>query len=131
MTELPRLAALDPVARALQRISEALGVKWLEQIIQRVHLEGAQCKPVVGGHKHDDGNRSGFELLEHPESVQLGHLHVQKNQVGPLLSDGGHRLASVRALANDLQVGLLLKQLADSFPRQGFVVNNQHLDFHS
>ena len=51
--ELTGLPLLHAIAGVFQRLLETLAVERLQQIIQRVHLEGAQREPVVGRHEND------------------------------------------------------------------------------
>ena len=109
MAEFAGLLALDSIAGALQGILETLAVERLKQIIQGVHLEGAQGELDVGRHENDGGHGRAVEPFQHAEAVQFRHLHVEKDQIGFLSADRGHCLAAVGALASDFDVGFLLQ----------------------
>ena len=97
-----------------------------------MNFKGAQREFIVRGDKHDDRPRTnGFR---HAEAVQLRHLHVQKNQVGRVVLNHGHRRASVGTVADDFNFRFQLQQLAQAVARKRFVIHDQranffHLDF--
>jgi hypothetical protein len=77
-----------------QRRAEAVVVERLEQVVERVHLEGAQRVLVVGGDEHDDRHRARSDRLHHVEAAHLRHVHVQEHDVGPRAR---HQLLGLRA----------------------------------
>ena len=94
-----------------------------------MHLEGTQGELVVGRHENDRGHGLSIDLFQHTEAVQLRHLHVQENQIGFVPSDGGERISPVSAFAEDIDIRLLVEQLANPLSRQRFVVDNQRPNF--
>ena len=81
--ELPdrqRLAPPEPFARPLQRGGQTLGAERLQQVVDGVHVEGAQRVLIVGGDEHHGDVAA--DQLEHLEPVELRHLHVEQQQVG-------------------------------------------------
>src|SRR5215212_4426908 len=68
-------------ARAGEGVVEPLSLERLEQIVERVDLEGAQRVLVEGGHEHHRGHPLGAHFGDHPEAVEVGHLDVEKDQV--------------------------------------------------
>ena len=79
--QIASLLLTDPLARALQRRAEALVVERLQQVVQRMRLEGAQGELVVGGHEDHHGHTTDADRLQHVEAVDLGHLNVQEEQI--------------------------------------------------
>src|SRR5262249_24735607 len=85
-----RLLSVWPISNLrlcpIDRSFEAFPVKRFQQIVHRMHVKGAQSIAVKRGHKYDDRKPAGagfaLQVLEDPESIQAGHLHVQKDQVG-------------------------------------------------
>ncbi len=96
-------------------------------------LEGAQSKLVMRRDKDDHRHRLRAERLQDPKAIQFRHLDIKKNKVGRLLLYGLHRLASIRTLADQLDLGLVSQQLVQTPPRQRFVIDDQgsHLHFSS
>ena len=75
-----REAALaQPRLGSLQRALEAIGAEWLQQVIDRMRVEGAHRVLVVGGDENDGG--TGLDQLQHFEAVELRHLDVEEEQV--------------------------------------------------
>ena len=104
----PRRAAARRLAQSLactgSGSGEPLGIERLQQVVDRVHLEGTQRVLVVGGREHDcDVTPYQFDDLE---AVQLGHLHVEEQHVRPEVGDRLHGLEPVRTLGNDLDAGI-------------------------
>ena len=92
------LPAFHLVLGPLEGFLEAFPVEGLQQVIEGVHLEGAQGVVVVGG--------ASVHSAQHGEAVHLGHLHVEEQQVRRVLLDGGHSLAPIGALADNLDVAV-------------------------
>ena len=88
--------------RAFQGTLETLGAEGLEQVIHGVGVEGAHRVLVVCGDEDDDGGLRGLDQFEHLEAIQLGHLHVEKEQVRAVFSDGLDRLETVGTFGHHL-----------------------------
>ena len=116
------LLRADAGARAIERLGEALGAERLQQVVDRVHLERADGVAVVGGDEND-GDVAADEL-EHVEPVELRHLDVEHQQIGLQLGRCFHRLESVRALGDDLDVGVVGQPLAKNPARERFVIDD-------
>src|SRR5262249_4700627 len=56
---------------------------------------------------------------------ELGHLHVEEQQVGLVLGDRFYRLQSVLAFGDDFDFCVRAEQFAQHLARQLFVVNDQ------
>jgi len=92
------------LARAAQRLREALIVDGFEQVVERVDVEGPDRVLIEGGHENDVWCALRVQARDHIEPRHLGHLHVQKHQVGRQLADGRDRLAAVGALPDHRNV---------------------------
>ena len=88
--------------RAFQGTLETLGAEGLEQVIHGVGVEGAHRVLVVGGDEDDHGRLRGLDQFEHFEAIELGHLHVEKEQVRAGFGDGLDRLETVGAFGHHL-----------------------------
>ena len=76
------------------------------------------------------GRSCGVQAREHAEAVEARHLHVEQDQVGLLLGDRLDRLEAVAALADDLDVRLVLQPVAHPLAGQRLVVHDQSPDLH-
>jgi hypothetical protein len=94
-----------------------------------VHLEGADRMVGVGGDEHRRRRPRGTELLEQVEAVDLRHLDVEEEYVGPRARD---RLDSLgpAALADDLDLGIGGEQQAHDLARERLVVDDEDLEAH-
>ena len=118
-------------ARMVEGFAEALLVDRLQQVVERMHLEGAHGVTVVGGDKN--GQRQSALLLQrlhYAEAVDFGHLDVEEDQVWLLALDSGDGRAAVTALGHDFQVGFFLQQAAQTPAGKGFVVAKQYSNRH-
>ena len=118
------VASPDPLAHAIDRGGEAVGAERLQQVVDGVHVEGADGVLIERGHEHD--GHVAADQLQHLEAVELRHLHVEDQQVRPQVRHGLHRFESVRALGDDVDAGHARQVLADHGARQLLVVHDGH-----
>ena len=82
----------------------------------------------VDGGDHDDRNiaqlRIVVDLLEHLETVHLGHQHVEQNQVDIVAREDIHRLGAVLRLHN-ITIALTLQPLYQQVTIVFVVIGNQ------
>ena len=102
---------------------EALGAERLEQVVRRVHLEGAQGVPVVGGDEHH--GRARIQQLQHLEAVQPGHLDIQEQQVRRLLRGRPDGLEAIPAGGQHLDLRMAGQVLQEQGAGQVLVVRQQ------
>jgi hypothetical protein len=120
--------ASDPHARPCQCLGQALGAERFQQVVDRMDLERFDRVLVIGG--DEDDRDLAPEQLQHVKAVQLRHLNVEEDQIRLLLRDRFHRLETVAALCDDVDVRVRCEQLAQQHPRQRFIVNNDHPQWH-
>ena len=118
----------EPLHRLVARLQEVGIADGLEQVIQRVDAEPVNGILVEGGGEHDArvlGNH-----LAQLQSVQLGHLYVEEQQVHRRLADTVQGVGSIGVLAAQFQEWYLLHIAREQFHCQRFVVNDGTLDNH-
>jgi hypothetical protein len=113
-------------ARAIDHRRESFRGEWLEQIIQRSHLECLERVLVEGRDEHDVGHRLDANRVDHAEAVELRHLDVEKHELGLELGDALDGLDAGLCLADDLDVGVLGDVAAHLCPGGRFVVGDQN-----
>src|SRR5204863_6732057 len=86
--DLAAVLPLDLLARALERIAEAIAIERLQEVIERPHLEGAKRVLIVRRYEDDQRHLLGADGLNHLEAVHLRHLDVEEHEVGRQLDDG-------------------------------------------
>src|SRR5262245_16345557 len=69
---------------------------------------------------------SNLQGFDHAETVQTGHLHVQKNQIGTLRLDQSYGLQPRARLAGDLEILFSGQEAADLTARRVLVVHNHN-----
>jgi hypothetical protein len=104
---------------------EALVAERLEQVVERPRVEGPQRVLVEGGDEDDHRHAGDADLAHHREAVHLGHLHVEQHEVGRVRADRRDGLASVRALAHQRDVGIVVQQPAHPRAGQRLVVDDE------
>jgi hypothetical protein len=119
------------LARAAEGFAKALIGDGLEEIVESVHLEGAEGVPIVRGDEHELGHigRSrGGDALYNVEAVDAGHLHVQKDEIRVVLLDRGDGGFAAVRFSDDLHAGLGAQQAQDFATRRGFVIDDENLE---
>ena len=114
-------------ARAFERGSQAFGPDRLDEVIDRGRFEGRQRVCVVGGAEHHRG--AWFEGGQMPrgfQPVDAGHRDIQQHEVRMVLRAGMQGFAPVAGFGDQFDAGLFGEQVAQAFPRERFVVGNQH-----
>ncbi len=119
------LALGDAQARQLQRFGETFRPKRLEQIVHRMHFEGAQCVIVMGGREHDAGGIAADEL-QYFETVQFRHLNIQKQQVRLQFVRRLHRLQTIGAFGHHPHVAMVLQIFPDQRASRSLIVDYHH-----
>ena len=104
---------------------KAATVEGLEQIIERVNLEGSQRIVVVSGDEDDQRHLTCRDRAERGEAIHFGHLHVEEDERGPLFIDRRDRFTTVGAFADHLHVRVAREHTAYAPTRQRLVVHDQ------
>jgi len=80
---------VDHFFGALQGFSYAGFVEGLQDVVNRVYVEGLDGVVVEGGGENDlwDAEFALQEFFDYAEAVQAGHLHVEEDQVGFVFFD--------------------------------------------
>jgi hypothetical protein len=67
-------------------------------------------------------------MREHVETIHLGHLDVEKDQIGRKGVDRLDCFTAVSTLVENFDLRIFLQQQTEIAPRERFVVDNQRLD---
>jgi hypothetical protein len=103
---------------------EACIVEGLEEIVEGSGFEGAKGVLIVGSDEDDGGRDIVAEEFEHVEAVALGHLNVEKEEVGLELADEGGGFDAGAALGQDFDRGVAAQEDGEIASGEGFVVND-------
>ncbi len=124
------LAGTQPGLGPRQRLRETFHRDGLEQIVDRVDLEGADRVLVVRRDEYDRRHPVRPDFVHHGEPVHLRHLHVQKHQVRLPLADALDGLAAVLRFLNGSDLGIVGEQHPQALARQRFIIHDQHCQTH-
>src|SRR5215472_13555871 len=100
--------------------------EWFQQIVERVRFKGADGVLIVGSDEYRERHRPcayGFNDLE---AIELGHLHIKKDQVQRLPPDDLHRSFSVCGLQNGSYVRISVEQVDQALPRRRFIIDYEN-----
>jgi hypothetical protein len=62
--------------------------------------------------------------MQNVEPVHVGHLHVQKNEIGSVRRNKIYCFCSISRLADNLHLAIVLQHFAYAFAREWLVINN-------
>ena len=61
---------------------KSLTIERLQQVIDRVDVEGFQRELIIGGDENDYRHWFALDGFQHAEAVQFRHLNIEKDEVG-------------------------------------------------
>ena len=117
----------DLRARALPGDVEPLLVERLEQVVHCVYFKRADRILIVCGDKNDMGNLLA-QRLQHFKPTHLGHLHVEKDNLGRVGLYCVQGLMSVNGFPYYFHQRVALQHFAQHFARERLIVDQQHTD---
>ena len=119
-----RLALGELVAHVREGSLEPLVHQRLQQVVERVRIEGVDRIPVESSHEDDHRHAGLRDAAQHLESVDARHLDVEEHEVRRVARDRVDRLAPVCALVDDLEVTECAQAELESAPRERLVVDD-------
>ncbi len=122
---VPCVPNRELVPRAFERDVQTGFAHRLQEVVDRVRLEGADRVVIEGGDEDDARQVHRRDSIDHRESVSLRHLDVEEEKVGPLAQDSLDRLESGRRFSDHLDIGSLRESDAHAFAREGLVVGQE------
>ena len=113
-------------AGSLYRLRHSLLVERLQQIIDGIDLERFHGILVKSRGENDlgQGNFLVEKLLDDAETVESGHLDVEKDQIRTVLFDEADGLETVLPLRHDVDVAVALKQVGKFIAGKLFIVHD-------
>ena len=99
------VVALEPLARAPQRLAEARLAHRFGQVVDGVHLERFHGVLVERRHEDHEGQIAASKQADDAEAIDLGHLDVEQRDVRAMALDELDRFGAVRRLADDGDIG--------------------------
>src|SRR5689334_4913233 len=128
-----RPALFNDLARVRQGLAKSLLIVRLQEIIDGVHFECTNGVSVVS--RDEDINRSGarrrLHIFDDSKTIQIRHLHIEKDDVGMKFVDLLHRTYSVRRLAYDFNVAVFGQITTDTAPADRFIIDDEDSGLHA
>jgi hypothetical protein len=100
----------------------------LEDVIQGVHLERIDGVLIMRGHEHDRWHSIRPHGAHDAESIELRHLDVEEDEVGPQGPDPLHRCDAIATLVDHLHVASVFEQRAQVAACHRFIVDDEGAD---
>ena len=123
----PGFGAFANPLRALDRLGETLLLDGLQDVIDRVHLEGLDRVLVVRGDENDRRRPlHAGEARDDLEAVEPRHLDIEEHDVGPQLPDRFHGLVPLARFAGDLDAGDRAENALQVLARGRLVVDDKN-----
>src|SRR5690242_11801011 len=95
-----------------------------------MRFESTHGKVVERGHEDHGRHRHVAKSSKDIETVELGHLNVEKEQIWTQGTQEMERLAPIACFSDDVDVALRGEELADAASRQGLVVRDYRANVH-
>ena len=113
-------------AGLMDGLRDAFLIERLEQVVDRIDLEGLDRVLVVGRGEDDLGQRDFLveQLLDDAEAVEAGHLHVEEDEVGAAVLDQADGFEPVLTLGYDVDLAGVFEQVGKLVAGELLVVDN-------
>ncbi len=105
----------------------------LQEIVNRVHFECAKGVRIVSRDEDIYGSGAGrwLRIFDDSKTIQIGHLHIEKNDVGMKFIDLLHRTYSIRRLAYNFNAVVFGQIATDTAPGDRFVIDDEDSRLHA
>src|SRR5262249_54062008 len=123
---------LQRLSRAGDGFRNARLVKWLQNIIDGVHIEGLHRVMIERRCKHHVRNAEFAldKLFQNAKAIQPRHLHIQEDKVGGMFLDEIDGVHAVLALADDVDFGKTLQQIGQFFAAGLLMIEDDGVELH-
>ena len=121
---------LQHFAGARNGLGDARLVEWLQDIVHGIYIECLDGVLVKRSGK-DHVRHFHFALddfFQNAETVQTGHFHVQKDQVGRVLLDQRNGFHAVLSLPDHIDLGKAFQEEGQLVARGLFVIHDDGVD---
>src|SRR6059058_322644 len=126
-------ALFDDLECVNQGLGKSLLIIRFQEIVNSVHFECTNGVRIVS--RDEDINGSGvgrwLHIFDDSKTIQIRHLHIEKNDVGMKFIDLLHRTYSVRRLAYNFNVVVLGQIATDTAPADRFIIDDEDSGLHA
>src|SRR5215469_35658 len=126
-------ALFDDLECVNQGLGEPLLIIRFQEIVNSVHFEGTNGVRIVGRDEDINGSGAGrwLHIIDNSKTIQIRHLHIEKNDVGMKFMDLLDRTYSVRRLAYNFNVVVFGQIATDTAAGDRFVIDDEDSGLHA
>src|SRR5215471_5006730 len=116
-----------------QGLGKSLLIIRFQEIVNSVHFECTNSVHIVSRNEDINGSwaRRWLHIFDDSKTIQIRHLHIEKDDVGMKFVDLLHRTYSVRRLAYDLNAVVFGQIATDTAPGDRFVIDDEDSSLHA
>src|ERR1700678_991087 len=120
-------ALFEDLACVNQGLGKSLLIIRFQEIVNSVHFECTNGMRIVSRDEDIYGSGAGrwLRIFDDSKTIQIRHLHIEKNDVGMKFIDLLHGLYSVRRLAYNLNAVVFGQIATDTAPGDRFGVDDE------
>jgi hypothetical protein len=120
-------ALFEDLACVSQGLGKSFLIKRFQEIVNSVHFECTNGVHIVSRDKDIYGSVAvhWFHILDDSKTIQIRHLHIEKNDVRMKFIDLLHRADSVRRLADNFNAVVFGQVATDTAPGDRFVIDDE------
>src|SRR6204780_4432707 len=120
-------ALFEDLACVNQSLGKSLPIIRFQEIVDSVHFECTNGVRIVSGDEDINGSGAGrwLHIFDDSKTIQIRHLHIEKNDVGMKFIDLLHRTYSVRRLADNFNVVVFGQIATDTAAGDRFVIDDE------
>ena len=118
------LDTLQSLEGPIDGLPQAHRFDWLQQIVDGVHLEGANRILVVRGDERDERKLVTTDEPHDAKAVDFRHLQIEQREIGREPLDELDAFGSVDGLPDDFHIVVAVQQRNEKSPRGAFVVGD-------
>src|SRR6202522_3473763 len=120
-------ALFEDLACVNQGLGKSLLIIRFQEIVNSVHFECTNGVRIVSGDEDINGSGAGrwLHIFDDSKTIQIRHLHIEKNHVRMKFVDLLHRADSVRRLADNFNAVVFGQIATDTAPGDRFVIYDE------
>ena len=110
-----------------QRLGKSLFIIRFQEIVNSVHFKCTNGVHIVSRDKdiYGSGAVPWFHILDDSKTIQIRHLHIEKNDVGMKFIDLLHSVYSVRRFTYKFNAVVFGQVATDTAPGDRFVIDDE------
>src|SRR5437660_3486888 len=125
-------ALFEDLACVRQGPGKSLLIIRFQEVVNSVHFECTNGVRIVSRDEGINGRGAGrFHIFDDSKTIQIRHLHIEKNDVGMKFIDLLHRTYSVRRLAYNFNAVVFGQIATDTAPGDRFVIDDEDSRLHA